>query len=212
MSSENIIQVARVLYAKNFLAAADGNISYRINDNEILITPAGRPKATLHPEDMAIITLQNEIISGKPSSERLMHLAIYAACPLARCVVHAHPPTAIAWTIAYPELIELPVNCLSEMILAAGRVPIAPYARPGTKMMGEILQPLLPAHRIILLARHGAMTWGEDCQEALNGMERLEHTAEILLKATQLGGITNMPENEIIELKKLRKEMGERVL
>jgi L-fuculose-phosphate aldolase len=209
---KQMITVALALHSKNMLAAADGNISYRISDDEILITPTGKPKALITPDDIAIINLKNEIIYGAPSSERLMHLAVYKNCPKARCVIHAHPATAIAWSIARPDLTELPSGCLSELILAAGRVPIAPYARPGTKTMGDVLTPFLPESRIIILARHGAITWGEDLQEALNGMERLEHTATILLHATQLGGITFLPEDEITELHAMRKKIGERIL
>jgi L-fuculose-phosphate aldolase len=207
-----MIAIAQELHAKKMLAAADGNISYRLNENEILITPRGRAKSTLKPDDIATMTLTNEIKQGAPSSERLMHLSVYHASPKARCVIHAHPATAIAWTIARPDLTELPGGCLSELILAAGRVPVAPYVRPGTQFMGDVLQPFLPEHRIIILARHGALTWGEDLQEALNGMERLEHTAEILMRAEMLGGITLLPDAEIEELHQLRKQIGERVL
>lgn len=208
----DIIRLAKQLHTKNMLAAADGNISYRINENEILITPAGKPKAFLQPEDLAIITINNDILKGHPSSERLMHLSIYQQCPKARCVIHAHPPKAIAWTIARPDLQELPSECLSELILSAGYIPIAPYARPGTQTMGDVLAPFLPSCRIILLARHGALSWGEDCQEALNGMERLEHTAEILFYAHTLGGLTPLPMEEINILREYRKKIGERIL
>lgn len=209
---QGIIETAQQLHAKNMLAAADGNISYRLSDDEIIITPAGKPKAKLNPEDFATINLKNEIVNGSPSTERLMHIAIYENCLEAKCVIHAHPATAIAWTIARPDLNELPAECLSELILSAGKVPIAAYARPGTQMMGDVLKPFLPACRIIILARHGALTWGQDLQEALNGMERLEHTADILMRATLLGGITNLPVEEISMLKTMRQKIGERVL
>src|SRR5437870_4330111 len=116
---KQIIAVAQALHNKNMLAAADGNISYRISDDEILITPAGKPKALVTPDDIAVINLKDEILAGTPSSERLMHLAVYKNCPKARCVIHAHPATAIAWSIARPDLTELPAGCLSELILAA---------------------------------------------------------------------------------------------
>jgi L-fuculose-phosphate aldolase len=209
---QEMIDIAKKLYAKNMLAAADGNISYRVNENEILITPAGKAKTSLQPEDIATITIDNKIIQGNPSSERLMHLTIYQHCPKASCIIHAHPPKAIAWTIAYPELAELPSECLSELILAVGRIPIASYARPGTQAMGDVLKPFLPACRVLVLARHGALSWGEDLQEALNGIERLEHTAEILMYAKTLGGITNLSADEVSELRSLRKIIGERSL
>lgn len=210
--SEQIVEVARRLHLRNMLAAADGNISYRISDEEILITPSGISKAFMNPSEMAIITLDNKILKGKPSSERLMHLEVYKNCPEARAVVHAHPPTAVAWTIARPDLKELPSESLSEVILACGRIPFVPYARPGSLDMGTVLTPYLPQQRAFLLSRHGALTWGEDLDEAWKGMERIEHSAEMLLKAVQLGGLTSLPSEEIAVLREMRTQLGPRLL
>ena len=210
--AEAIVDTCRALNARNFLAAADGNVSVRLSDEEILITPAGLNKSRVSPQDMAVITLANEIRSGTPSSERLMHLEVYRRCPQARAVVHAHPPVAIAWTIARPELRELPAECMSELILAVGRVPVVPYARPGTLEMGTNLHPFLPACRALVLARHGALSWGESLEEAYNGMERIEHSAVILKAAQDLGGLTSLPPAEVEELRKLRAKLGERIL
>ena len=77
-----IIQAAQQLYNKNLLAACDGNISYRMSDDLILITPKGRPKNALTQDDFAIIDINNRIITGEPSSERLMHLKVYQHCPI----------------------------------------------------------------------------------------------------------------------------------
>lgn len=210
--SKNIIEIARRLHSRNMLAAADGNISYRISDNEILITPSGVAKAFMNPEEMAVITLDNRILSGKPSGERLMHLEVYKRCPLAKAVVHAHPPTAVAWSIAQPQLTELPAHCLSEVILACEKIPFIPYARPGSLDMGSELTPYLPQLRAFILSRHGALTWGEDLDEAWKGMERIEHSSEMLFKAVQLGGLTFLPDDEIEALKSMRKQMGEKLL
>jgi len=207
-----IINAAQQLHKKNMLAACDGNISYRVNDNEIWITPAGVPKSQLRIEDFAKINLDGDILSGNPSSERLMHLSVYRNCPEAKAVVHAHPPTAIAWTIACPGLTELPNRSMSELIIAAGSIPIAPYAMPGTEAMGKAIEPLLSAHRMIILARHGALSWGESVTEALNGMERLEHSADILMRAKQLGGLTELPEKDIEALWNIRKTIGNKTI
>ena len=208
----SIVIAAKRLYQRNLLAAADGNISIRITDQRILITPAGKSKALLTPEEMAEISLDNTTLRGNPSSERLMHLAIYKKCPKARAVVHAHPPTAIAWSIARPHLTELPHRSLSELILAVGRLPIVPYARSGTQAMGDVLGPFLPDHRVMILSRHGALAWGETLEEAVNGIERLEHVADILLRAEQLGRITDLPDEEIEALKKMREMHGNRTI
>ena len=194
------------------LASADGNISFRLSDQEILITPTGKNKASIRTEDIAVITLDNQILTGKPSSERLMHLEIYRRCPQAKAVVHAHPPTATAWSIAFPQHKELPAECISELILAVGSIPIVPYARPGTAAMGEVLRPFLPKSRVMILARHGALSWGEDLSEAYNGMERLEHSALVLKTAIDLKGLTFLPKKEVTALRELRKTLGDRTL
>lgn len=210
--SELIVEMARRLHGRNMLAAADGNISYRLSENEILITPSGIAKGFMNAAEMAVITLDNKVLKGSPSGERLMHLEIYKNCPQAKAVIHAHPPTAVAWSIARPELKELPCESLSEVILACGSIPFVPYARPGTLDMGTFLKPFLPQHRALILARHGAVTWGEDLDEAYRGMERIEHSALILAKAVQLGGLTSLPADEVQALRQLRATLGERLL
>lgn len=212
MDRRNIVEVCRLLHARNCLAAADGNVSVRLADGRILITPSGVNKAFLEEKDVAEITLDDRIVSGTPSSERLMHLKVYRSAPQARAVVHAHPPTAIAWTVARPELVELPSECLSEVILATGSIPIVPYARPGTEAMGDALEPFLPAKRVLILARHGALSWGETLDEAYNGLERLEHSALILKSAVELGGLSRLPNEEIAWLRQRRAERGDRTL
>ena len=200
------------LYQKNLLAATDGNVSYRLNQEAIYFTPTQKHKAWIKEEEMALVTIDNKILYGQPSNERLMHLAVYQAVASARAIIHAHPPIAIAWTIAHPHLTTLPTDAMSELVLALGEVPIAPYARPTTHQMGEVLLPYLPDCKVILLARHGAISWGESLEEAYFGMERLEHAALILKAAEELGGLTKLPEEEMKILKQMRKQMGNRSL
>ena len=192
------------------LAAADGNVSVRLDESTVLMTPSGVSKAFMKPGEMLRMGLDGTVreTDRQPSSERLMHLAIYQKCAAARAVVHAHPPVATAWSIAHPQLSELPCDAMSELILAVGRVPIVPYARPGTAQMGEALAKFLPECRVLILARHGAIAWGETLEEALFGIERLEHAATILSAAHQLGGVTALPAAEVEALRQLRRQMG----
>ncbi len=208
---KQIIKVCKRLYKRNMLAAADGNISLRVKDG-ILITPSGQCKAFIEEEDIALVTPENEIKYGNPSSERLMHLAVYNHTGEAKAVVHAHPPTAIAWSVAFPDDKELPNGCLSEIILAAGRIPIVPYARPGTQGMGDVLKGFIDEHKIMILSRHGGLCWGDSLEEATKGMERLEHSAEILYRAKTLGQLTYLNEDEIQALYKLRQQIGNKTL
>lgn len=209
---ETIVEIGRRLHARGWLAAADGNISLRLSSDNILITPSGVHKGYLTVNDICRITIENRILEGKPSSERLMHLAVYKSAPKAVAVVHAHPPVATAWTIAKPELTELPADCISELILAAGRIPFVPYAQPGTQQMGDHLTPFLPDCRLMILARHGALAWGESLMEAYHGIERLEHASVTLAHAQTLGGLTRLPAEEVARLREMREKSDGRTI
>lgn len=209
---EALCEAGRRLYARNLLAAADGNLSYRLDDGRIVMTPSGVSKANLKPADFAFLAPDGSVLSGRPSTERLMHLAVYQACPAARAVAHAHPPTAIAWSTVHPEHSFLPDDALPEIILAAGPIPVVPYSRPGTKAMAEVLQPYLPQRRLLILSRHGGLCWGESVEEATNGLERLEHVCQILLSAERLGGAKPLPMEEVRALRAIRQGMGPKVL
>jgi L-fuculose-phosphate aldolase len=209
---ETIVEIARRLHSRGWLAAADGNISLRLSSDNILITPSGVHKGFMTADEICRITIDNRVLEGKPSSERLMHLAVYKNAPKAVAVVHAHPPAATAWTIAHPEMTELPADCLSEVILAAGRIPFVGYAQPGTQQMGDHLVPFLPDCRLLILARHGALAWGESLAEAYNGIERLEHASVTLAYAQTLGGITRLPSAEVARLHEMRAKMDGRTL
>lgn len=208
----DLLDGCRRLHAAGLLAASDGNLSVRLPNGLIAMTPSGVPKAKVQAGDLAYLTLEGEVLSGRPSSERAMHLALYRAVPGARAVVHAHPPTAIAWSLARPDLAELPSEGLPEVILAAGRIPIVPMALPGSEAMGTNLLPFLPAHRLMILARHGGLCWGEHVDEAVGGLERLEQVATILWKAEALGGAQPMNPNDLADLRALRSKLGPRII
>ena len=208
---DQILKVCRRLYDRNMLAAADGNISVRVEEG-VITTPSGVSKAFIEAKDLALVSLSNDILYGNPSSERLMHLAIYNNIESAKAVVHAHPPFAISWSVAFPELEELPNNCLSEVVLACGRIPIISYARPGSQAMGDVLFPEAHDHKVMVLSRHGGLSWGDDLAEAMLGMERLEHSAEILYRAKTLNKLSFLPKDEMKALLEMRKQIGNRSL
>jgi L-fuculose-phosphate aldolase len=210
--AEHIVEICRRLHQRFWLSSADGNVSIRLDDERILITPTGLHKGFVEWRDMALVDREGQVLWGKPSSEKLMHLEIYRRLPLARAIVHPHPPHAIAWSVARPEWKELPIDALTELVLAVGRIPIAPYALPGTQQMGDVLFPDLESTRVMILARHGALAWGESLEEAYNGIERIEHASVILAAAHAMGGITCLPADEFARLRVLREKLGPRTL
>jgi L-fuculose-phosphate aldolase len=204
-----IAATGRRLYERGLIVAGDGNISARLDDGHILITPAGLCKGTLHPDDLVVISLDDALVRAAPgrrqSSERLLHLHVYRRRPDVRSCVHAHPPTAVAATMAGISLAE---PLLPELILALGPVPTAPYALTGTAEMGEVIEPFLADHQAILLSHHGALTFGDTLEQASMRMEQVEHGARILLAAHSFGGAMPLPASRIAELEVLRARLS----
>lgn len=209
---QQLIKTATMLHDKNMLAACDGNISYRIDEHTILITPSGKPKFLLQEDDIAVIDITGKVIEGRPSSEMLMHLEVYRMRADAKAVIHAHPPTAVAYSIAHPDAEEIPGRSFSELILAVGRLPIVPFQMPGSPEMGTALHPYIKDSKVMVLARHGALSFGADLVEAYNGMERLEHSCEMLLKAKAFGAVTELDDQTIEQLYAMRKNIGDKTL
>lgn len=207
---------------KNCVAAFDGNLSVKLDENLFLITKSGCMKGFLKADDFLLINSQGQKIqrpellmvseSGAPSSESVMHLTIYQNQPLAQAVFHAHPPTAVAYSVAHPQSHNFPMEFTSELILALGQVPIIPYQRPGTPGMGTALITNLDQAKVMILQFHGVVSWGESIEEAYRGVERLEHAAEIYWKAKTMGYVATLPRSEMKDLELMRKQIGFKTL
>ncbi|NJN19071.1 MAG: class II aldolase/adducin family protein [Oscillochloris sp.] len=203
-----IVAIGRRLYERGLVVAGDGNISARLPDDTILITPAGLCKADLTIDDPVVVDLDGRLLRAvngrRPSSEQQLHLAVYRNRPDVLACVHAHPPTATAATLAGVSMTE---PLLPEALLALGPVPTAPYARTGTVALGEAVTPLLPGSCAVLLSHHGAITFGWNLTTAFASMEQLEHCARILLSAHLFGGARPLPAAQIEEIAALRRQI-----
>lgn len=175
------------LYRTGFVPGTAGNLSVRIADELILATPTGMSKFLLKPSDMVLVHLDGRQVGGshKVTSEIGMHLAIYSVRPDVQAVVHAHPPIATGFASCGLGLEE---PLCSEVVMALGSVPLAPYATTGTADVASSIAPLIVDHDAILLANHGVVTAGGTLQDAFMRMETVEHFAHICLVAHQLGG------------------------
>jgi L-fuculose-phosphate aldolase len=191
-----IVRVCDWMYQKGFIASSEGNVSCRLDSDLVLITPKGVHKGFLRPEHLVVTDMEGNVESGdyQPSSEISLHLAVYHERPNARAVVHAHPTTAVACTLAGVSLAD---GVIPEVITALGAIPTAPYATPGTPEVGLAIRPLVRHFDAVMLARHGSVTIGADPQDAYSKLEMLEHTAQILFLARLLGPITPLPQEEI---------------
>ncbi|RMD96765.1 MAG: class II aldolase/adducin family protein [Calditrichaeota bacterium] len=201
-----ICEIGRRLYAKNMVAANDGNISYRFSDDRILTTPTGVCKGEMQPEMLVMVDLRGHPLGpGRPSSELPMHLFIYQHRRDVSAVVHAHPPHATAFATAGISLQE----CVApEIITTLGSIPLAPYGTPSTPELPESLRPFVSRYDAILLANHGAVTLGKDPWEAYFKMERLEHYARIIFLARQLNGEKPLTKQDVEKLARVRQVYG----
>jgi L-fuculose-phosphate aldolase len=203
----DIVEVGRRLYARGYTASNDGNISVRLDDRRLLMTPKSVCKGFMSPEMMCITDLEGRKIAGDrdPSSEMQMHLEVYRQRPDVQAVVHAHPPIATGFAVAG---IPLDRAVLAEVVTTLGSVPIADYATPSTKELPEAVRKFVKAHDGMLLANHGALTLGSDLFSAYFKMETIEHFAKISLVARLLGGERLLSRDEVARLEKLRGSYG----
>ena len=199
-----IVAVCRRLDERGLVAGIDGNVSARLDQATLLVTPSGVSKGRIDADQIVAIGVDGAPRAGeheRPSSELRMHLAIYRMRRDVHAVVHAHPPTATGFAVAGEGLVA-PV--LPEIILLAGSVPLVPYATPGTEALAEQLHPYLPHHDAFLLANHGATTVGSTLDTALHRMESLEHAARIILTARLLGNVTELTAEQAAVLRAQR--------
>ena len=188
-----IVEVCRRLYDRGLIAGQDGNVSVRIKEDRILVTPAGLSKVDVRASDLVELQLEHEHEKsskgkGQESSEVEVHFAAYAIRPDIRAVVHAHPPVATGFSVA-GETVEHPM--LAELKYGVGTVPQVPYAQPGSRALAELAAESLRSYDVVLLQYHGAVTVGPSLMVAHQRMESLEHAACILLAARQVKGRAN---------------------
>ena len=203
----DIVEVGRRLYARGYTASNDGNISARLDERRLLVTPKSVCKGFMTADMLCITDLDGRRIAGErdPSSEIQMHLEVYRQRPDAQAVVHAHPPVATAFAVAG---IPLDRAVLAEVVTTLGSVPIADYATPSTKALPEAVRKYVKAHDGMLLANHGALTLGADLFSAYYKMETIEHFAHISFVARMLGGERLLSREEVLRLQGLRGMYG----
>jgi len=204
---QDLVRFGKMLHAQGFVAATDGNLSVRLDQERVLVTPTCISKGMMQPEDMVVVDFTGKKLSGdhNPTSEIMMHLTIYRMRPDVSAVVHAHPCTATGFASAG---IALDEPLCSEVVITLGAVPLAPYATTGTMALSDSLRPYIPFHDAILMANHGVVTYGEDICRAYMRMEAVEHYARIVLAARQLGSARSLDSHELEKLVAVRSQYG----
>jgi|FLYN01.1.fsa_nt_gi L-fuculose-phosphate aldolase len=211
---EQICLIGQLMHRQGYIDGASGNISARLDPDRILATPSGLAKGFMTPDQLIVVDMEGNKVGPttpananlRPTSELLMHLECYRQREDVQGVVHAHPPTAIAMTIAGYSF----QRCLiPEAVVLLGIIPVTPYATPASPENRDAISQLIREHDAILLAYHGSLTVAEDVWKAYLRLESLEHTAKILYMVEQLGGAKQpLAPDQVEKLLKAREQLG----
>lgn len=184
------------LYEKNLLVSAGGNVSIRF-DGGVLITPSGRNKGSLLPEDLVSMSFDGKIMGkGRPSIEHKFHLMLYGRRSDVNAIVHCHPLHCTALAVRKEKVRS---DLTPEGVILLGDVPTVPYRTPGSdELVNEIVK--VSAFNAALMEDHGAITQGRTMEEACNRMEELEFQAHLQLLA---GNAKGLPKEEVDRLRKM---------
>lgn len=176
-----IVAAGRRLGARGLISAGEGNLSVRLDADRLLVTPSGRRKDELTEADLVVVWRGHDRLADAaggptPTSDLAIHLAIHDARPDIVAVAHAHLPAAMALTLAgeQPDPAALP-----ETALLLPRLPLVPYAAPGSTELAEAVAaaftaPPAPLPMAVLLERHGAIAVGADSDQAVDRLELVE--------------------------------------
>ena len=199
---EQLLHHARRLRPLGLATGTSGNLSLRTGlgpHGGMLITPSGIAYDTLRPQDIVAVEFTGDGTARwqhplAPSSEWLMHQAVYQARPEAGAVVHGHPTYA---TVLAIQGLEIPA--LHYMIAAAGGAPIrcAPYHTYGTAALSQAALAALVGRKACLLAHHGLLAFEHDLAKAIWLAAEVETLAQQMVMCLALGGPRLLPPHEI---------------
>ncbi len=204
---QDMCDIGRRIYNRQFAAANDGNITVRVSENEVLCTPTLHCKGFLVPDDISLVDMTGKQLSGrkKRSSEALLHLEIYRQREDVRSVVHCHPPHATAFAIAREPI---PQCILPEVEVFLGDVPITKYETPGGQQFADTIIPFVHKTNIMILANHGTVSYGETVEQAYWWTEILDAYCRMLILAKQLGNVEYLSAGKSKELLELKDKWG----
>ena len=180
---EEIAELCKSLYDRGLAHGSAGNISVKLADGNWLLTPTNSCLGRLDPAKISKLDGNGKLINGDPpSKEAFLHLAMYQERAKSAAVVHLHSLHAVA------------VSCLAEIdagdvfppitayaIMQVGKLALVPYYPPGDQSLAKAVRKLAGKHHAVLLANHGPVVAGTSLNAAVNAIEELEQTAQLML-------------------------------
>jgi len=199
---KELIEYGKLAGLKNMTPGITGNLSARYGDN-IIITKSSTANGNLKEDDFVIIDYAGNIVSGsgKPSSEKFLHLEFYKMRSDINCIFHVHPVYMCSLASCGYDLTE-PV--MPENIFYFGEIPLADYALPGSFELVDKTAKFFDKHDVVMMANHGVIIGGDNVRNTYMKLELAESYAQIIFNCKLLGNtklLTNCQVAEIISLK-----------
>jgi ribulose-5-phosphate 4-epimerase/fuculose-1-phosphate aldolase len=178
---DDIVRFGAMLYQKGLAHGSAGNLSVRLSDGTILITPTNSSLGFLEPERISKVSPGGELLSGAPpSKEAFFHLALYEQRPQAGAVVHLHSTHSAAIScLCHDDHTNVLPPLTAYAVMRIGKLPLLPYHPPGDKRLASAVRTASLNHRAMLLANHGPIVSGANLREAIFAYEELEETAKL---------------------------------
>lgn len=180
---EDICRWAKSMFDRGLTCGASGNISARLSNGDLLVTPTGKSMGFLDPNDISHFNSDGVLVSGlNPTKEMPLHSAFYETRNQTGAVVHLHSTHSVALSLlpeTDPEDVLPPLTAYS--IMRVGKVKMLPFFVPGDPAMGDAVRGLAGKRSAVLLAHHGPVVAGKDLEAAVFAIEELEETAKLAL-------------------------------
>lgn len=195
---EKVAKKGVEMLEENLTQRTSGNISLRLDDDHIAISPTSIPYHDISPSDVPLINIDNDQIAGEiqPSSEAPMHTAVYRNREDIDAIIHTHSPFATTFAALGKPL--LPSHYL--IAFAGKKVEVAEYGTNGTQELAENAIEALGDRHAVLLRNHGVLAGGPSLEEAHNIASRVEYCAQIHFQASLLGEPELVNDSELDDL------------
>ena len=192
-----VLDAAQEMAALGLVTGTSGNVSMRLGGDELLaVTPSSVPYGELTAASIVVADFDVEPVEGElpPSSETLLHVAVYRARPDVGAVIHTH---SVYTSVAAVAGLEIP-PIIDEMVIAVGgAIKVSAYAFPGSEELANGVCEALGPRNAALIKSHGAVGVGRDLREALSVCALVERVAQIFLLARMLGTVDELPPNVV---------------
>jgi L-fuculose-phosphate aldolase len=190
---DSVLAVAKELHARGLVEGTSGNVSARVDEGRVCMTPSSIPYETMTVDDLVIVDLDGAVLEGdkSPTTEKSLHLSCYRAYPEIGGVIHCHPVYATMFAVARQPI---PAAIEEVTVYIGGDIPVCDYEVTGSDALGDEVASKLADRAAALLANHGMVTIGTTAEKALHAAAVVERTAQIVWGARLLGDAHSVPD------------------